>query len=107
MNRNTIIKKALVRLSTQKAEMDDLVKTLEKLYVKHKNTPYADADFSKDVVRLMQTYVGDARFEQKDKLYLFNELKKKDMFNWGKNKHLEKAWRFIFKKWDLPSLNFS
>jgi hypothetical protein len=108
MNRDVIIKKSLMKLATlQKREMDDLVKDLEKIYLKNKKTPYADTSFSKDIVRHMQYFVKEVDFDQKEKLYLFNELKKKNMFNWDLNKHLEKAWRFIFRKWDLPSLNFN
>jgi hypothetical protein len=108
MERNTIIKKALIKLtSPQKNEINQLVGDLEKIYLKHKKSSYEDTNFSRDIVRLMQDIVKESDFEQTDKLYLFNELKKKNMFNWNLNKHLEKAWRFLFKKWGLPNLNFS
>lgn len=108
MDKEKIITKALKKLAkVQNKELDILVENIEKIYLKHKNAPYVDQEFPKDIVRFMQDYVSDAKFEQKDKLYLFNSLKKKNLFNWGKNKHLEKAWRLIFRKWDLPSLNFN
>lgn len=108
MDRKLIIAKTLNKLSNiQSKELDALVENVEKIYLKHKTSPYLDQDFPKDIVRFMQDYVKDAKFEQKDKLYLFNQFKKKNMFNWDLNKNLEKAWRFIFKKWDLPSLNFN
>ena len=108
MNREVIIKKSLLKLAnSQKVLVDEMVKEVQKIYLKHKQTPYTDAQFSKDIVRYLQNFVTESDFEQKDKLYLFSELKKKNMFNWDLNKHLEKAWRFIFRKWDLPSLNFS
>lgn len=108
MERKIIIEKTLNKLAKlQNRELDSLVEDIDKIYLKHKRSPYPDQNFPKDIVRFMQDYVTDAKFEQKDKLYLFNELKKKNMFNWDLNKNLEKAWRFIFKKWGLPNLNFS
>lgn len=108
MKRELIIKKALLKLSfSEKQQMDNLVNLVEKLYEKHKKTPYNDVDFSKDIVKLLQDYVTESIFKQKEVLYLFNELKKRNLFDWGLNKHLEKAWRFIFRKWGLPNLNFS
>lgn len=108
MDKKKIVLKTLNKLAKyQNRELDTLVENIEKIYLKHKNSPYSDQEFPKDIVRFMQDYVSDAKFEQKDKLYLFDSLKNKNLFNWDKNKHLEKAWRLIFRRWDLPSLNFN
>ena len=109
MDKKIIISKTLHKLTiaNRKRDMDTLVEDIEKIYTKYKRSPYSDQEFPKDIVRFMQDYVKDAKFNQQDKLYLFNELKKKGLFNWDLNKNLEKAWRFIFRKWGLPSLRFS
>lgn len=107
MNRDKIIKKTLVKLgAVDRRDIQDTVRDIERVYRKHKRTDYKDNEFPKDLVKFMEKFIKDESFEQKDKLLLFNELKKKRMFQWNMNKNLEKAWRFIFKKWDLSNLNY-
>ena len=107
MNRDKIIKKTLVKLgAVDKRDITNIVRQIERIYTQHKRSDYNDQEFPKDLVKFMEKYIKNRSFEQKDKLALFNELKKKRMFKWNLNKNLEKAWRFIFKKWDLPNLNY-
>jgi hypothetical protein len=108
MNRDRIIARTLVKIGFDETkQISEIVENLEKIYLRHKRTDYNDPRFPKDIVRFMQDILKESDLEQKGKLKLFNELKNKKFFDWTLNKELEKAWRLIFRRWNLPNLNFS
>ena len=107
MNRDKIIFNSILKLANaDKKVINQIIRDLERIYKKHQRTDYEDADFPRDIVKYMQNILQEFDIEQRDKLLILKEIKKKNMFNFGKNKNLEKAWRLIVKRWGIPSYRF-
>ena len=106
--RNRIIAKTLKKLAeVDRVELSKIINRIDKIYLTNRKTPYESTSFPKEIEEYMGEVARDSKYEQKDKLALFNELKSKGMFNWTLNRGLERTWRAIFKEWGLPHLNFS
>ena len=94
-----IVAKVMKKLAD--AKIDVFVKRIEDVYRKHKNTKFEDQSFPKDLLQVVGDLMDSFHPEQKDKLEILKEIKKKHLFNFNLNKNLERAWRLILKKWDL------
>jgi len=105
MEKDRIIKKVLIRLAYNR-DIANLVKEVEQVYKKHTKTKFDDKSFARDIVEHLSNVIQEFDHTQKEKLLILRELKKKGMFDFNKNKHLEKAWRFIAKNWEIPSFRF-
>jgi hypothetical protein len=107
MNRDTIIFNSLIKLANaDKRLITEIIRDVERIYQKHKKTDFNDDTLPKDIVRYMQDILKETRLDQRDKLLILKEFKKKNMFNFNKNKNLEKAWRLIVRRWGIPSYRF-
>jgi len=106
MNREIIIAKVIQKLSSDKNPLDIslirfYIKRLEKIYDKYKKKPFEDQSLSKDILKFMEDLTEKHMLDEKTKLIFLREAKKNKLFDFSKNKHLERAWRTVLKNWDL------
>jgi len=101
-----IVRRVMFKLANTSDHFYEVVLELEKIYRKHRKDIFKDTSLSEDIYKLMKNIISDDSYSQKDKIQLLAELKNKRLFDFDKNKHIEKIWRRIIREWDVPSFRF-
>ena len=106
MERKILIAKVIKKLSRTEIEPNDLyliINDLKSAYQKNKNKDYEDQSLPKEILKLIGNFMDRHTLDQKDKLFILKEAKRNKFFNFSLNRHLEKAWRLILKKWNISN----
>jgi len=106
MKKEIIIAKVIKKLSkieVQSRDIDLFIEDLKRIYQKNKNKnkDFEDQSLPREILKSVGNFMDEYIFNQKDKLYFLKESKRNKFFDFSINKHLEKSWRLILKKWDL------